>query len=176
MTGQPSLPGWLKPANRIIILLERLGLPLGTMHLLSVPGRKSGQMRTTPVSLLSVDGRRYLVGGMINADWVKNARAAGWGILAYGRKRERVALTELPEAERGPILRVFPKLVPGGVSFFRRLYGLPSDPAALPDAFAALAPRSTVFQIAPLTGRDAGGTPKGARQMASLPHPPQMCC
>src|SRR5690242_14626546 len=102
MTNQPSLPRWLKPANRIVILLERLGLPLGTMHVLSVPGRKSGQMRTTPVSLLSMDGQRYIVGGMINADWVKNARLARWGMLAYGRKRERVVLTELPEAERGP--------------------------------------------------------------------------
>jgi hypothetical protein len=60
-----------------------------------------------------------------------------------------VALAELPEAERGPILRVFPKLVPGGVSFFQRLYGLQKDPAALPDAFAALADRSTVFRIEP---------------------------
>lgn len=150
MTNQPSLPRWLKSANRVVILLERLGLPLGTMHVLSVPGRKSGQMRTTPVSLLTMNGQRYLVGGMIDADWVKNARAARWGILAYGRKKERIALTELPEAERVPILRAFPKLVPGGVSFFQRLYRLPSDPAALPDAFAGLASRSTVFQIGPL--------------------------
>lgn len=150
MIHQPSLPGWLKPANRVVILVQRLGLPLGTIHVLSVPGRKSGQMRTTPVSLLTVNGQRYIVGGMIEADWVKNTRAAGWGVLAYGRKKERVALTELPEAERVPILRAFPKLVPGGVSFFQRLYGLPTDRAALPDAFAALAPRSTVFQLDPL--------------------------
>lgn len=150
MTNQPSLPRWLKSANRVVILLERLGLPLGTMHILSVPGRKSAQMRTTPVSLLTLNGQRYLVGGMIDADWVKNACAARWGLLAYGRKKERIALIELPEAERVPILREFPKLVPGGVSLFRRLYGLPRDPAALPDAFASLAPRTTVFQIGPL--------------------------
>ena len=150
MANQPSLPRWLKPANRVVILLQRLGLPLGTMHVLSVPGRKSGQMRTTPVSLLTMNGQRYVVGGMIDADWVKNARAAGWGIIAYGRKKERVALIELPEAERGPILRAFPKLVPGGVSFFQQLYNLPRERAALPDAFAGLASRSTVFQIGPL--------------------------
>lgn len=150
IVNQPSLPRWLKPANRIIIFLQRRGLALGTMRILSVPGRKSGQMRTTPVSLLTVNGQRYIVGGMTNADWVKNVRAAGWGILAYGRKQERVALSELPEAERGPILRVFPKLVPGGVSFFQRLYELPRDPAALPDAFAGLASRCAVFQITSL--------------------------
>ncbi|HLV98312.1 MAG TPA: hypothetical protein VKT82_06500 [Ktedonobacterales bacterium] len=150
MVKQPSLPRWLKPANRLIIFLQRRGLALGPVHVLSVPGRTSGQMRTTPVSLLTVNGQRYTVGGMIDADWVKNARAAGWGVLAYGRNQEHVALTELPEAERGPILRVFPKLVPGGVSFFQRLYGLSSDPATLPDEFAALAPRCAVFRIGPL--------------------------
>jgi hypothetical protein len=77
MTSQPSLPGWLKPANRLVILLQRLGLPLGTIYTLSVPGRTSGQMRTTPVSLLTLNGQRCMVGGMIHADWVKNARATG---------------------------------------------------------------------------------------------------
>ena len=155
MAHQPSLPRWLKPANRLIIFLQHRGLALGTVHILSVPGRKSGKMRTTPVSQLTVNGQRYIVGGMMNADWVKNARAAGWGVLAYRRKQERVALTELPEAERGPILRAFPKLVPGGVSFFYRLYDLPHDPAALPDAFAGLASRCTVFQITTLPDEKA---------------------
>jgi deazaflavin-dependent oxidoreductase (nitroreductase family) len=117
---------------------------------LTVQGRKSHQPRSTPVSELTVDGRRYIVGGLGTADWVKNARAAGWGLLARGRHVERVALIELPEAERAPILRAFPREVPAGVGFFRRLYDLPADPAALPDAFAALAPRCAVFRVEPL--------------------------
>jgi len=152
--AQPTLPSWLKPANRLIMILQRLGLAFGTIRVLSVPGRKSGCIRSTPVSLLVVDGQRYIVGGMLDADWVKNAQAAQWGIFAHGRKRERVALIELQEAERIPILRAFPRLVPQGVSFFQRLYGLPSDPAALPDAFAALASRTTVFRIEPQPGED----------------------
>jgi len=76
-SSEGKLPGWLKPANRLIIALQRLGLPIGTMHLISVPGRKSGKMRTTPVSPLPVDGQRYIIGGLERADWVKNARAAG---------------------------------------------------------------------------------------------------
>lgn len=119
----------------------------GTIHVLSVPGRKSGAIRTTPVSLLTVAGIRYIIGGMSDADWVQNARAAGWGILAYGRMRERVTLAELPVQERAPILREFPRLVPHGVQFFQRMYQLPSDPAALPDAFASLAACATVFRI-----------------------------
>ena len=91
MSEEAKLPRWLKPANRAIVALQRLGLAIGTMRLLSVPGRKSGQLRTTPVSPLTVDGRRYIVAGLEEADWVKNARAAGWGSVlpATVRRVER---------------------------------------------------------------------------------------
>jgi deazaflavin-dependent oxidoreductase (nitroreductase family) len=142
-----ALPGWLKPANRVVIALQRMGLPLGTMRVLTVPGRTSGKMRSTPVSSLTVDGRQYIVGGLAEADWVKNVRAAGWGLLAQGRKKVRVRLIELPMEERSPILREFPRLVPGGVQFFHRIYDLPKDPALLPEAFAGLANQCPVFRI-----------------------------
>jgi len=112
------------------------------MHLISVPGRKSSKIRTTPVSPLTADGQRYIVGGFERADWVKNARAAGWGILARGRKEERVRLVELPVEERASILREFPRKVPHGVQFFSRLYGISGDP----EEFASLAPRCPVFR------------------------------
>ena len=137
------LPRWLGPANRVIIALQHRGLVIGTMRLLSVPGRKSGKMRTTPVSPLMVDGRRYIVAGLEEADWVKNARVAGWGVLAHGHREERVSLVELPVEERGPVLREFPHRVPHGVGFFRSLYGVSGDP----EEFAALAPRCPVFRV-----------------------------
>ena len=150
MQRKGGLPGWLKPANRMIVALQRLlGLSIGTIHVLSVPGRKSGKLRTTPVSLMVIDGKRYVVGGLPDADWVRNARSAGWGILAYGRKVERVALVELPEHDRAPILRQFPRLVPHGVHFFERLYALPKDPARLPEVFEQLASTCPVFRIDP---------------------------
>lgn len=150
MSNINSLPRWLKPANKLVIALQRMGLPLGTIHVLSVPGRRSGKLRTTPVSLMTVNGTRYIIGGAAQADWVKNAQASGWGILGYGRKTEHVALVELPVEERPAILREFPRLVPHGVPYFQRVYGLPKDPALLPDAFANLAPNSPVFRVEPL--------------------------
>jgi deazaflavin-dependent oxidoreductase (nitroreductase family) len=144
-----SLPRWLKPANRLLLALQRLGMRTGTIHVLTVPGRTSGTPRRTPVSVLTVGGARYIVGGMADMDWVRNARAQGRGTLAYGRRQEHVRLVELPVAQRGAILREFPRLVPGGVSFFRRLYSLPRRRAALPDAFAALATQVTVFRLEP---------------------------
>lgn len=142
MSDAPKLPRWLKPANRIIIVLNRLGLVVGTQHVLSIPGQKTGKMRSTPVSLLTVDGQRYIVTGF-ETNWVKNARAAGWAMLERGRKKERVALIELPATERAPILREFPRQVPHGVQYFEQMLGLPSDP----EAFAAAAPRCPVFRI-----------------------------
>lgn len=143
MSNDGKLPGWLGPFNRVIVALQRLGLSIGTMRLLSVPGRKSGRLHTTPVSPLTVDGQRYIIAGIEGADWVKNARVSGWGILARGRKQEKVAFFELPVEEGAPILREFPRKVPHGVRFFETLYGVRNDP----EEFAQLAPRCPVFRL-----------------------------
>src|SRR5713226_6929300 len=142
MPTNPILPKWLKLANRLIIALNRLGMSFGTWYILSIPGRKTGKMRSTPVSVLNVNGQRYILTGL-ETGWVKNARAAGWGLLSYGRKKERVALIELPVEERPPILREFPVQVPGGMPMFERILYLPSDP----EAFAQAAPRCPVFRL-----------------------------
>ena len=143
MAKEGKLPRWLELANPVIVALQRRGMVIGTMRLLSVPGRKSGKLRTTPVSPLTTDGERYIIAGFEEADWVKNVRSAGWGILARGRKEERVNLVELPLAERAPVLREFPRKVPRGVTFFRQLYGVDGTPKE----FEALAPRCPVFRV-----------------------------
>jgi len=57
MSKAPSgLPRWLGPASRVNLLLLRLGLPIGTQHILSLPGRKTGLPRSTPASVVTVDG------------------------------------------------------------------------------------------------------------------------
>jgi hypothetical protein len=141
-----TLPWWLKPANQLIMVLNRLGVPIGTQYILTIPGRKSGKLYSTPVSLLIVDDERYIctVG---ETGWVKNARVAGTGTLTRGRLKEQVALAELPIAERGVILREFPRQVPHGVQFFERVLGLPNEP----EAFAAAAPRCPVFHVRTIT-------------------------
>ena len=146
MTTKPAKdfpPRSLKIVNRLIVGLHRLGLAL-PMPTLTVRGRKTGKPRSTPVAPYKVDGRRYVVGGDSGADWVKNARAAGEGVLVRGRRSERVRLVNLPEAERGPILREFPVKVPNGVPMFLKS-GIVE--AASPEAFEAAAPRCAVFRI-----------------------------
>lgn len=143
MTKEAGLPRWLKFANPVIVVLQRRGVVIGTMRLLSVPGRKSGRLRTTPVSPLTTGGKRYIIAGLEEADWVKNVRSAGWAILARGREQERVNLVELPPQERSPILREFPHKVPRGVHYFRQLYGINGTP----EEFEALAFRCPVFRV-----------------------------
>lgn len=133
-----TVPRWLVLANHVVIWLNRMGLAIGTQHILSLPGRRTAKVRSTPVSLLTVDGRRYIVSGS-EAEWVKNARAARYGVLSRGRHTERVALVEIPVEQRAPILREFPRQVPGGV----RMLGLPNDP----EAFAAASPHCPVFRL-----------------------------
>jgi hypothetical protein len=145
MSTQPTLPQWLKYMNRLIIALNHLGIGFGTWYILSIPGRKTGKMRSTPVSVLHVNGQRYVVTGF-DTQWVKNARTVGWGTLRRGWKKEKVAVVELPVEERELILREFPRQVPHGVEYFEKLLNLPGDP----EAFAAAAPRCPVFRFDPL--------------------------
>jgi deazaflavin-dependent oxidoreductase (nitroreductase family) len=135
MSERVRLPRWLKLANPVIVALQRRGVVIGTMRLLSVPGRKSGKLRTTPVLPLKVAGELYVIAGLEGADWVKNVRIAGWGILERGREQESVNLVELPLQERAPVLREFPNRVLHGVQFFRQLYGI----SGTPEEFEALA-------------------------------------
>jgi len=96
----------------------RRGLKVGSQHLLTVPGRRTGQPRSTPISVVTHDGQRYIVAAFAEAAWVGNVRAAGEATLVRGREDERVVLTELPVEEREPILRAFLDQVRGGVRFF----------------------------------------------------------
>jgi deazaflavin-dependent oxidoreductase (nitroreductase family) len=127
-------------------LLLRLGLPIGTQHVLTVTGRRSGRRRSTPVSVVTLGGDRFLVSGERVA-WVVNVRAAGQVELARGRRSENLGVTELPVDARGPVLRAFWQQVPHGRPFIARILGLAPDAGA--DDFEAAAPRCPVFRLDP---------------------------
>jgi deazaflavin-dependent oxidoreductase (nitroreductase family) len=114
---------------------------------LTVPGRKSGRERSTPVTPMSVDGQEYVVAGFPRADWVANVRAAGQARLARGRNVRRVNMVELSTDDARPLLRVFPTEVPTGVGFMKRA-GLVTE--GRPEEFEALAGRCAVFRLDPV--------------------------
>jgi deazaflavin-dependent oxidoreductase (nitroreductase family) len=141
--SKSALPWWLKYVNKVMIGLQRLGVSSGPV-VLTVPGRKSGKPRSTPVTPMTVDGKRYVVAGLPDSDWAANARAAGEGTLHIGRRTEPIRMVEMSAEEARPLLRAFPVEVPTGVGFIKNA-GLVTGPN--PDEFEALAGRLAVFRL-----------------------------
>lgn len=149
MSERIKPPRWLKPMNKVFIQMSKLGMSFGgeSPVVLTVPGRKSGRPRSTPVTPMTVDGQRYVVAGFPGADWVKNVRAAGEVTLTRGRTQERVRAVEMSAQDARPLLRAFPTEVPTGVGFMKRS-GLVKD--GRPEEFEALAGRCAVFRFDPV--------------------------
>lgn len=94
-----SVPALVPLFNRIISWLGRRGVPLGPNQLLTVRGRKSGVLRTTPVAIIEVAGRRWVQSPFGEVQWTRNLRAAGEATLSKGRHSERITATALSRDE-----------------------------------------------------------------------------
>ncbi|GGS50523.1 MULTISPECIES: nitroreductase family deazaflavin-dependent oxidoreductase [Actinokineospora] len=95
--------------NPIVAFLVRRGVNVAGSRVLVVRGRKSGQLRSTPVNLLVMDGERYLVAPRGHTEWVRNLRVAGEGELRLGKKAEPFTATELPDPAKVDVLRAYLK-------------------------------------------------------------------
>ena len=102
-------PGWFtrNVFNRVVRRLTRLGLSVYGSAELRVRGRSSGEWRSTPVNLLTVDGVRYLVAPRGVTQWVRNLRVAGTGELRVGRRTTPFAADELSDDVKLPIVREY---------------------------------------------------------------------
>ena len=130
-----------KLANWLLTALLRLGLGPQTTYLLTVRGRRSGKVYSTPINLIEHGDDRWLVApyGMVN--WVRNARAAGQVTLTRGRRSESVKITELGPDDSAPILKEYVQRN----AITRPYFHAPPD--APPEAFAAEASRHPVFKV-----------------------------
>ena len=136
---------WRRGLNALVRPLARLGLAGPRTHLLTVPGRKTGTLWSTPVSIVSQGDERWLVAPYGDRNWVKNARAAGWVELRRGRTRERLVVDELPVGEAVPVLREYYRC--GRVT--RPFFDV--SPDSPDEAWRAEAPRHPVFQLRRVT-------------------------
>jgi deazaflavin-dependent oxidoreductase (nitroreductase family) len=133
-------PGWFTQHvfNPTIAGLTRMGVSVWGSRVLRVKGRKSGEIRTVPVNLLTVDGTRYLVAPRGETQWVRNLRAAGGnGELALGKKIEAFHATEIADTDKEAILRAYLKRWKAEVGVFF-------------DGVDAKSPKEEVERIAPL--------------------------
>lgn len=129
--------------NPLIARLTRLGLSVWGSRVLEVRGRTSGAVRTNPVNVLTVDGRRFLVAPRGTTEWVRNIRVAGEGRLRLGRRVETVTVTELADAAKPAVLRPYLKRWKWEVGQFFDGVG----PDASNDELLAIAPGYPVFEL-----------------------------
>ncbi|MFC7751960.1 nitroreductase/quinone reductase family protein [Tsukamurella soli] len=129
--------------NNAVGWLACHGVSLMGSRQLAVRGRTSGQWRTTPVNPLALDGRRYLVAPRGVTQWVRNMRVAGGGELRLGRRAEAFTATELPDADKVPVLREYLRKWRWEIGAFFPGLAVDSDDATI----AAAAPRYPIFVI-----------------------------
>ncbi|GAA1847030.1 nitroreductase family deazaflavin-dependent oxidoreductase [Pseudonocardia ailaonensis] len=129
--------------NRVVAGLTRAGISVMGSRVLAVRGRTSGQWRTTPVNLLTVDGERYLVAPRGHTQWVRNLRASGTGELRVGRRTETFTATELTDAAKPVVIREYLRRWAWEVgAFFEGV-----DKSSTDETLLAVAPGFPVFRI-----------------------------
>jgi len=64
-----------------------------------VRGRTSGEWRSNPVNLLTINERHYLVAPRGETQWVRNLRVAASGELRVGRRIQPFTSIELVDDE-----------------------------------------------------------------------------
>ena len=128
--------------NRVIGLLPRIGIGPRYMVLLQVRGRKSGRIYSTPVNLLDLKGRRYLVAPRGDTQWARNAAANGEVTLVRGLHRETVAVKPIADGHKPEILKTYLDQYASAVQQF-----FPVAAGSPPSAFAPLAANYPVFEI-----------------------------
>ncbi|MDQ1021583.1 nitroreductase family deazaflavin-dependent oxidoreductase [Streptomyces afghaniensis] len=145
MSTHVRKPGWftVNVFNRLVAWLTRRGISVWGSRVLAVRGRKSGQWRTTPVNLLTLDGRQYLVAPRGHVQWTHNMRAAGGGELHLGKHVDTFTATEVADDDKTPILRAYLKRWKAEVGVFFNGVG-PDSPD---DQLRRIAPDHPVFEV-----------------------------
>jgi deazaflavin-dependent oxidoreductase (nitroreductase family) len=121
-----QLPPRLARMNGVPTRLLSWGVPMGPLSLLRTRGRRSGLPRTTPVAVLKLDRRQWLVSPFGETDWVHNARADGRAHLGRGHRFRPVRLTEVTDDRKGHILAAYRKKF-GIVPFVRDAFPATQD-------------------------------------------------
>jgi len=138
-------PGWLtrNVFNRMVAFLTGRGISVLGSRVLAVKGRTSGEWRTTPVNLLTYDGRRFLVSPRGETQWVRNLRAIGTGELRLGRHAEPFRGRELTGDEKVPVIRAYLARWKAEIGIFFDGTG----PDSSDDELRAIGPRHPAFEV-----------------------------
>ena len=139
-------PGWFtrQVFNRTVAGLTRAGISVLGSRVPEVRGRKSGLPRQTPVNLLSLGGRQYLVAPRGETEWVRNVRADDGKLdLLVGRRRQHYRGHEVADADKTDILRGYLRRWKAEVGIFFDGVG----PDSTDEQIRAIAPKHPVFLL-----------------------------
>jgi deazaflavin-dependent oxidoreductase (nitroreductase family) len=140
-------PGFVaRMVNRAYGRLTRFGLSPSYSYLVQTEGRKTGRVRSTPVNLLRVGTRLYLVGTRGHTHWSRNVIASGNLALKRGRTLVSFRCHEVPNENKPEILKTY--LIRFNWMVWR-FFPVRSD--ADLSAFASIADRYPVFELSPQT-------------------------
>ena len=93
--------------NRVFGILARLGIGLTHNYVLTVTGRATARHYSTPVNLLKIDDKDYLVAPRGEAQWVLNVRVAKRLILNRGSVEMHCAADEVLDPSKPAILKEY---------------------------------------------------------------------
>ena len=130
--------------NRIFGFFVGLGLGFSHNYLLEVRGRKSGKLHSTPVDLLELNGKSYLVAPRGRTQWVRNAEAAGEVTLKKESMRRRFRLSPISDAEKLPILKAYLDTFKREVQSY-----FPVPAGSPPESFTAISGSYPAFELLP---------------------------
>ena len=130
--------------NRAVAFLTRHGVSIWGSRELRVRGRKTGEWRTTPVNLLTLDGIEYLVAPRGETQWVRNIRVAGGGELQLGRQIQPFTVTEVTGDAKVEVLRAYLRRWKMEVGVF--FDGTSAE--STDEEIATIAPKHPVFKLA----------------------------
>lgn len=133
---------WHALENTVMSALTRAGLIPGT-YLLTTTGRKTGQPRSNPVTIVKHGGRQWLVAPYGPVPWVLNARASGDVRLSRRGKSRRFTIREVGPEEAAPVLKRYAAIATASRAYFG------ADKDAPVDAFTDEADKHPVFQLIP---------------------------
>lgn len=174
-----QIPAFREPSAAERMLSKAFGvllvLGLGRRHnyLLLVRGRRTGRVYGTPVNVLELRGKRFVVAGRGQTQWVRNAEMAGEVALRRGRWTRRFRTRPVPDGEKPEILSAY-------LDRFRltvKRY-FPVRSGSTPAAFHQFIDRYPVFELVPSSdpkeravaprprraeGRMAGGTTRAGK-------------
>jgi deazaflavin-dependent oxidoreductase (nitroreductase family) len=130
--------------NRMFGFLVGIGGGFSYNYLLQVRGRKSGNLYSTPINLLDIGGKKFLVAPRGRTQWVRNAEAAGEITLKKGSARQQFRLRPLGGDEKLEILKAYLD------TFQREVQRYFAVPAGSPvQAFGELAEAHPAFELLP---------------------------